>query len=71
MVDPGFISYCERQTRDGTPKIRRLAEVSVCILKLSQQLPIVDGVPVESVIIELYPGYQDQKAGLRNLKSQE
>ena len=71
MVDPGFISYCERQTRDGTPKIRRLAEVSVCILKLSQQLPIVDGVPVESVILELYPGYQDQKAGLRNLKSQE
>jgi len=70
MVDPGFISYCERQTRDGTPKIRRLAEVSVCILKLSQQLPIVDGVPVESVILELYPGYQDQKAGLRNLKSQ-
>jgi len=70
MVDPGFISYCERQTRDGTPKIRRLAEVSVCILKLSKQLPIVDGVPVESVIMELYPGYQDQKAGLRNPKSQ-
>ena len=71
MVDPGFISYCERQTRDGTPKIRRLAEVSVCILKLSKQLPIVDEVPVESVIMELYPGYQDQKAGLRNPKSQE
>merc|ERR1712212_812821 len=44
--------------------------LSVIILKLSQQLPIVDGVSVESVIIELYPGYQNQKTGNRNTKTQ-
>jgi tetratricopeptide (TPR) repeat protein len=61
MVDLGLISYCERQSRDGSPKSRRLAEASVSILKLSTQLPSIGETSIESVIMELYPGYLDQK----------
>ena len=61
MVDSGLINYCERQSRDGSPKSRRLAEASVSILKLSSQLPSIGDRSIESVILELYPGYLDQK----------
>jgi len=38
-----------------------LAEASVSILKLSTQLPSIGETSIESVIMELYPGYLDQK----------
>merc|ERR1712212_917384 len=68
MVDPGLISYCERQSRDGSPKSRRLAEASVCTLKLSKKLESVNGVSIESVILELFPGYLDQKNRTRKVQ---
>ena len=63
MVESGLISYCGRQARDGTPKIRRLAEASVSILKLSPQLPKIGNIEIENVIMELYPGYAEQRKG--------
>ena len=68
MVDSGLISYCERQTRDGSPKSRRLAEASVCILKLSKQLASVSGVSVESVIMAMiqYLSYLFDKRSLNS-----
>ena len=71
MVDPGLINYCERQTRDGTPKVRRLAEASVSAMRLVSRLPdpVAKGA-VESVVLELYPGYLDQKNGTHKAQAE-
>jgi len=71
MVDPGLINYCERQTRDGTPKVRRLAEASVSVMKLVSKL--TDQGPkraVEEVVLDLYPGYLDQKNGTHKAQAE-
>jgi len=65
MVESGLISYCARQARDGTSKtpVGRLAEAAVCLLKLAAQMPKVGDVAVEQAVIELYPGFLEQRKG--------
>ena len=71
MVDPGLINYCERQSRDGSPKVRRLAEVSVSAMRLVSKLSDADAnAAVEAVVLELYPGYLDQKNGTRKAQAE-
>ena len=69
MVDPGLINYCERQSRDGTPKVRRLAEAACAVMRLaSRSLGEGANAAVERCVLELYPGYLDQKNGTRKLR---
>ena len=58
--DEGLANYCIRQARDGTAKQRRLAEASVCLLKLTKILPAVGDINIEEAIGQLNPEYLEK-----------
>ena len=58
--DEGLANYCIRQARDGTVKQRRLAEASVCLLKLTKILgetKAMGETNIGEAIGQLYPEY--------------
>lgn len=58
--DEGLANYCIRQARDGTAKQRRLAEASVCLLKLNKITTAVGAINIEEAIGQLNPEYLEK-----------